>query len=206
MDQFGQIDWWNQLNKDSVYQDKVKCRWTWLRSKTLSFDYINRYIDSMAVVLNEAQQRHFEKYPIMGVGCCYNNLAPYPVPASYQGEIDYLKSWINARFSWIDTNLPGTCHELGIEEKKMANDAFVNVYPNPFSNSLNVNYFLNEETHVRIQFIDPLGKTIKDIDCGVKPDGDFNQRLDEFNSLAPGVYLVRVSTDQRVYSKLVVKN
>jgi subtilisin-like proprotein convertase family protein len=206
LDNFGQIDWWDRLNQDSVYQNKVKCRWLWLRSKTLSNSYINNFLDSMANILNESQQRHFEKYPIMGIGCCYNNVSPFAVPTSYQGEIDYLKSWINARFAWIDGNLEGNCTEVGIGENSMADDALVTVYPNPFQDFLNVNYFLNEESKVTIQFVNPLGQIIKDIDCGVKPVGDYNEKIDQFNNLPNGIYLVRVNTMHKTYSNIVVKN
>ena len=117
-----------------------------------------------------------------------------------------MKSWINARFAWIDGNLEGNCTEVGIGENNMADDAFVTVYPNPFQDLLSINYFLNEESKVTIQFVNPLGQIIKDIDCGVKPVGDYNEKIDQFNNLPTGIYLVRLNTAHKTYSNIVVKN
>jgi hypothetical protein len=58
--------WWNKLMTDTAYEADLLCRWKGLRQTTLSIDRLNAMIDSIVTVVNEAQQRHFTKWPILG--------------------------------------------------------------------------------------------------------------------------------------------
>jgi hypothetical protein len=50
------------------------------------------------VLLDEAQKRNFQKWPILGEHVASN----YYVGESYREEIDWLKKWIESRVKWID--------------------------------------------------------------------------------------------------------
>ncbi len=195
------VRWFNRLVLDTNYTNKLKCRWIWLRTKTLKTSYINNYLDSVAAILNEAQQRHYQQWPILGISIFGS---PLPAPLTYLGEVDYLKKWTTSRMNWLDANLPGTCYELGIKNKEPF-DAHITIYPNPFSNEVSVNYFLNETTKVEIEFVNQLGQTVQFIDCGEKPAGDYTQKLDGFNTLPNGLYLIKVKTKNTVYCNKIIK-
>jgi hypothetical protein len=47
---------------------------------------------------------------------------------TYQEEIDYMKSWILGRLTWMDNNMFGTCPSAGIENNTENN---ISIYPNP---------------------------------------------------------------------------
>ena len=98
--------WWDKLLQDPNYANQVKCRWLQLRQTTLSLTTLNNYIDSIAGYLNEAQVRHFQRWPILGV---YTWPNPTPLATTYAGEITNMKNWIAARMTWLDANMPGTC-------------------------------------------------------------------------------------------------
>ena len=53
---------WKRLTEDPAFMDKVKARWKELRKGVLSIENINRYIDSHASQLAEAQERQYSKY------------------------------------------------------------------------------------------------------------------------------------------------
>lgn len=53
---------WKRLTEDPAFMDKVKARWRELRKGVLSIENINRYIDSHASQLSEAQERQYSKY------------------------------------------------------------------------------------------------------------------------------------------------
>jgi len=86
--------WFSRLLDDTMYQNKLKCRWEFLRVKTLHNDSLFNFIDSISFYLinsaaqhrNEHKKRHFQK------------------------EIDILKDWLEARLLWLDSNMPGNCY------------------------------------------------------------------------------------------------
>ena len=100
--------WFERLLDDTTYQNKLKCRWEYLRDRSFHQDSLFNFIDSMALYLNDAQQRNFQKWPILG-----NYVWPnYYVGNTYQDELNFFKTWIDDRLIWIDNNLGGNCYEI----------------------------------------------------------------------------------------------
>ncbi len=83
--------WWSRLMQDPSFQKELKCRYATLRQTIFSENYLNNYIDSVANYISNAQSRHFEKWPILGV---YTWPNPSPLPQSFDEEIAALKQWI----------------------------------------------------------------------------------------------------------------
>ena len=102
------LPWWNIMMGDTVFQNEVKCHWEYYRQHTFHTDSINRYIDSMAILLHQAQERHFIRWPILGINTGTPESPPFS--ATYQEEIDTLKSILQQRMRWMDLNLPGNCN------------------------------------------------------------------------------------------------
>jgi len=125
--------WWARLLNDPIYANKMKCRYMQLRSTIFSTAYINNFIDSIALYLQESQDRNFQQWPILGTYVWPN---PSPIPTTYAGEITKLKNWISARLFWLDLNLPGTCTSTGLEA--ISNNSSVLVYPNPANDYITV--------------------------------------------------------------------
>jgi len=97
--------WFSRLLDDTTYQNKLKCRWEYLRAKTLHKDSLSNFIDSISFYLDSAQQRNFQKWNILGTYVWPN----YYIGNTYQEEIDILKDWIEDRLVWLDSNIPGHC-------------------------------------------------------------------------------------------------
>lgn len=137
--------WWEIFMSDPWFQEEVKCRWTSLRQGVLSRDSLFHFIDSVALYVDEAKDRHFEKWPILGT---YTWPNPSPIPADFAGEISALKQWIDDRTAWMDQNLPGICH-LSLSE----NESFssVSLYPNPVEETFTIELFASNPSELSLK-------------------------------------------------------
>lgn len=91
--------YWERMMTDTLFREHARCRWFSLRLTTLNKDSLYAYIDSTVAYLNEAQQRNFVQWPILGVATWPE---PTPLPQTYMEEIQRLKGWINDRLTWLD--------------------------------------------------------------------------------------------------------
>ncbi len=120
--------WWDRLMQDEAFSSRLISRWTGLRSGSFKTETIIHYIDSIASVLDEGQQRNFMRWNIMGEYIWPN----YFIGITYSSEIEHLKNWVSDRLEWLDTNLFLT---TGISESGYATSRPV-IKPNPFSEQI----------------------------------------------------------------------
>jgi hypothetical protein len=87
----------------------------------------------VAALLDEAQQRNFTVWPILGQYVWPN---PGPIPTTYAGEVQELKNFMLGRWLWMDQNLPGSqaCSTAGIAVGPAA--AIEAPFPNPFTDEV----------------------------------------------------------------------
>jgi hypothetical protein len=92
--------WWEKLMQDPQFRTAVKTRWFQLRNTIFEEDVLLSQIDEQVAFLKAqgAVERNFNRWKIIGVGVAFNSF----VGATYDEEVDYLKSWISARISWMD--------------------------------------------------------------------------------------------------------
>jgi hypothetical protein len=93
------VQWTKRLFDDPAFAAAVAARWKQL--KTTQFDTLSAYIDENAAALSQSQQNNFERWPILGQYVIPNA----EVAGSYQGEVNYLKSWLTQRIAWMDSQL-----------------------------------------------------------------------------------------------------
>ncbi|MBN2520789.1 MAG: CotH kinase family protein, partial [Bacteroidales bacterium] len=82
------------------------------------------------------------------------------------------------------------------------------IYPNPFSQSTTISFYLKERNYVKIVLYNIQGKLINILDEGVYETGNYSipLKVDE-NSIKPGIYLIKlqigdqVSTSKVIYDK-----
>jgi hypothetical protein len=119
--------WYVRLLQDSTFNAQLRCTYEDHRSSILSNESIFAYIDSVGALVQNAQARHFQKWPILGV----SGPAPevFPVASTYTAELDSLKGWIGRRLIWLDANIPGLCTNVAVREMERA--PALAVYPNP---------------------------------------------------------------------------
>jgi len=97
--------WWKRLMEDPYFRNLFKTRWTGLRQHSLSNDNLAYAIDSIVDYIYEAQERNYERWPILGeyVWPNYNWQ-----DNDYDDEVEFFETWFYNRLNWIDNNIPGT--------------------------------------------------------------------------------------------------
>lgn len=183
--------WWEIFMSDPWFQEEVKCRWTSLRQGVLSRDSLFHFIDSVALYIDEAKDRHFEKWPILGT---YTWPNPSPIPADFAGEITALKQWIDDRTAWMDQNLPGICH-LSLAENTVFNN--LSLYPNPVEESFTIELFASNPSELSLKICALNGAenaTLSGIPL-VYGSNKVHVDLADFN-LPAGVYFVTLVSNQ----------
>jgi hypothetical protein len=142
--------WWTRLHEDPAYQAQLEARWTSLRGGPLSISTIHMYIDSVATVLNvEAQQRNFERWPVLGEYVWPN----YYVGPTFQSEIEWLKQWITNRLLWLDANMSSVITRVENEQRQLQ------LFPNPFENSVTIQTD-NGHSVKQLQVLDMTGREV----------------------------------------------
>lgn len=152
--------WWEHLLLDTNFTKALRCRWEQLKFTVLGIATLHGYADSMAVYLNESQLRNFTKWPILGQVIFPN---PSPVPSTYSGEIAELKNWITARWTWLDSNIPGAainCSFVGVSEESAGGEVIL--FPNPATNVVNIRCSENISLH-RLVICNVNGQTQSDL-------------------------------------------
>jgi hypothetical protein len=182
--------WWTRMLQDSSFAHDVKCRWLELREGVLSSNYLMNYIDSLSTVLDEPSIRHFSRWPILGTYVWPNNF----IGNTFQEEIDYLKTWVTNRLSWMDANMFGSCDDLGISEENSLNTA--SLYPNPTDGRFTIAYngVLKPQ---KVIITNAIGQVIKIVPLTNEFQLTFN-----LESHSNGLYFVHVFTTDSKYQTL----
>lgn len=191
--------WWWQIMSDNTFKNQLRCRYQYLRANVLNATVLNQYIDEMALYLDEAQIRNFNRWPIMGQ-LVYPN--PAPVPTSYAGEISNLKDWVQQRLAWLDQNLTGIC-TIGVDENNLSDD-FVRCFPNPFPNSFNVIYQVPENMRVSLELLNVFGEQVVVHFNGEKAAGIYQEEIST-QHLASGMYILKLSLNDNAYYQKLTK-
>jgi hypothetical protein len=112
--------WFERFLEDTLYQNRLKCRWEYLRDRSFHEDSIFNFIDSIALYLSDSQQRNFQKWDILGTYVWPN----FYIGNSYQDELIFIKTWLSARLAWIDNNIVGNCNSI------ISSDELINSFNN----------------------------------------------------------------------------
>ena len=91
--------WISRMFEDSLFVANVKSRWDEKKTELASFIYSD--IQTLANENNTSAQVNFLRWQILGT-YVWPNPAGYDKRTTYQSEIDYLKTWLYARFFWLD--------------------------------------------------------------------------------------------------------
>ena len=95
--------WWKKLLSDPAFTDRLKSRWISLRTSSLSETSILETIDKHINLLKSTNSidKHFDRWKILGVKLPFNNF----VGKTHQEEVDFLKSWVKKRLTWMDSEI-----------------------------------------------------------------------------------------------------
>lgn len=145
--------WWDKFAADTLFQANLLCRWTSMRQTVLSQNHLYHLIDSVASLTAEARQRHFAKWPVLGVYVWPN---PQPIATNYEEEITQLKTWLANRLSWIDDHLKnlGKCKVLPPEKNE------IKIAPNPIDKAVNIRFASVKDRILNITVYDINGRIV----------------------------------------------
>jgi hypothetical protein len=177
--------WLNRMLQDTVFANNLKCRWSYLRTSTLSDEHLMNYIDSLGTILEEPAQRNYDRWPILGVYVWPNNF----IGNTYQEELTYMKNWILARTAWMDANMFGTCYSLSIDSP----DIELKIIPNPTQDFVTISG-MSSDTNLELR--DFSGKIVRII-----PVNHSNTTVD-LSDLANGIYFITESISG-IYAKII---
>jgi hypothetical protein len=94
-----EIRWVERLLQDPDFAQRRIDRWGELRKTHFDPAKILARIDELAALLNEAQVRNYQRWPILGQSVNPN----WYVGDTYAEEIKWMKQWIQRRIVWIDS-------------------------------------------------------------------------------------------------------
>ena len=180
--------WFNRMLQDSVFANNLNCRWNYLRTNILSDEKLTNYIDSLGSILVEPAERNYDRWPILGVYVWPNNF----IGNTYQEELTYMKNWILARAAWMDANMFGTCHSLGIFEEPQQ---ILKLFPNPSSD---IFYIEGLASAITIEIRNEMGQCIESFSS--------NSEIVSFDAsrFSNGLYFVKVKDSTQEPIKLVI--
>lgn len=193
MTDYGAPFWYYRFRQDPEFNSILKQRWNELRSGPFTLDKIDAVVDSFSNLLQDAQARNYLRFPILGTYVWPN----YFVGATYASEVDYLKTWIHDRVTWMDgqiATIPSSINNTEI----IANSYDVYTYPNPFKEEFNLHLYLFKPADIRFELYDITGQSVY----------EFNQSLSSGvqvipvilkNTNSPGaIYFYRVSINGQI--------
>ncbi|NNV56228.1 CotH kinase family protein [Limnovirga soli] len=192
--------WWQRFMQDTTFQANLYCRWQQVRQTVLSNTRIFAIIDSAYNVVQEAQQRHFTQWPILGQYVWPN---PQPIPTSYDGEISTLKTWLTQRLSWLDDNMPktGICVNWPATNK----GTIILKIPNPVINFYLGNIQSKQSQTLYVRVIDMLGRVVYANTMQAQAGANAFPGAAGLNSLQTGIYFIQIisETGEKVVMKVL---
>lgn len=195
------IFWFKRLLEDKAFADKLNARWFQLRGTALKYENITAVMDSLALVVDEAKERNFERWPILDEIVWPN---PY-IWYTYAGEVAYLKTWIEDRLGWMDENMFGETIAVAEEPNAPMPKAYALMqnYPNPFNPSTVIKYQLKDAAKVTLKVYDMLGKEAAVLVDDTQEAGYHSARFEGAN-LAAGVYFYSLKAGSYTATKKMI--
>lgn len=194
--------WYIRLLQDTNFTNQLRCRYEDFRRNILSESYIHSKIDSVASVVEESQNWHFQTWGHLGAA---TGTPEVQAPSqTYAEEVQRLKDWYTRRLNWLDNNMPGTlngCSMTGIETNKMSVDKIVS-YPNPFHSQFTVSLSANSKGMHEIRLLDQKGRILR---TGQLNSGELKYVFQDLQELENGIYLLEIDSEGETSVQKIIK-
>lgn len=179
--------WWNRLLEDSAYQQQVRCRWEYLRANAFSDEALMAKIDTLYNQLQVPAERHFVRWPILSTYVWPN----FFIGDTYLEEIDYLKTWLMDRVTWMDQNMWGDSCQVDLAVTTNNSQAAISIYPNPAQNTLSIKMSQHKAIE-SLWIINAMGQKIYVPFTQQKDQAQIN-----VSHLQPGIYVICLLDQQK---------
>ena len=179
--------WVKKLTDIPEVSDQINCRWNKLRNGPLHIDSLMQYIDARIAEMGDAPSRNFERWNILDQYVWPNDF----VGDTYEEEVDFLKTWLTTRLTWMDNNMLGECTITSTDNPKTTYKA-TSIFPNPAQHSFFLEINASQFDAGSIQIINNMGSTVLEINS-IKT----LQKID-ISTFAAGIYTVNVFTNSQL--------
>jgi hypothetical protein len=186
--------WVVRLLQDPEFANALHKRYFELRNSYLSFEYLQSYTDSVQSLADQAQQRHYTKWPILSQSVGAPEVDSQP--STYSGQVAKFSDWIKTRLTWLDVHFPGK--SVTSVEPNQTNFSY-RMFPNPTSESV----YIEASTEIcEIEVFHSSGSR----EIHISGLSDFETQLD-VSKLSSGIYVVRIKMRGKptLNSKLIIQ-
>ena len=205
--------WWKRLMEDSYFRSLAKLRWLDIRQNQLSDERLEFVVDSITTLIDDAQERNYERWPILGeyVWPNYNWQNN-----SYEDEVAFFEDWFFDRLQWIDDNLPGIPLNPSAELTATSNSRIfeVKLYDNYFSRTyLKNKYFTINDAPpgIEIDTIIYVDATMANINLADAPKSNAEisvtvdaKILNTWDDLTTNTASIGTSFDENVFDEIKI--
>lgn len=183
---------WKQLYSDPAFSYKLRRRWETLRAGPYKTETLLAYVDSIANLLSEAQEREFARWPVLGMNI-WRETYGYQERNTYKKEVDYLKTFLTQRWAWMDTELAKNIYSSAPTITLSGNQPEqINVYPNPAKEYVIFDIPATEAGKVVIQIYDITGRVAQITDQHELMSGNNSLLLNFNRQLISGIYFYKI--------------
>ena len=177
--------WWYRIWNDEMFRIAFNQRWQELRQTVFSEEYIMNMIDSTIAVIDEAQIRNFQRWPILDQYVWPNAY----VGGSYENEIDYLTDWITARLDWMDEQAMSEDDDHRLIKYYSLDPA----YPNPFNPTTTIEFSIPRTEFVTVKVYNLVGHEITTLINDELFTGNYSIKWDGSHQPS-GLYFVQIKS------------
>jgi hypothetical protein len=187
--------WWYRIWDDETFRDAFNQRWQELRQTVFSEEYIMNMIDSTIAVIDEAQVRNFQRWPILDEYVWPNAY----VGGSYENEIDYLTDWITDRLEWIDEQAMRADDDHQLIRSYSLDPA----YPNPFNPTTTIEFSIPQTEFVTVKVYNLVGHEITTLINDELSTGNHNIKWDGSHQPS-GLYFIQIESGSFIKTRKMV--
>ena len=184
--------WWYRIWNDETFRNAFNQRWQELRQTVFSEEYIMNMIDSTIAIIDEAQIRNFQRWPILDQYIWPNAY----VGGSYENEIDYLTDWITARLDWMDEQALSADDDNQLIRSYSLDPA----YPNPFNPTTTIEFSIPQTEFVTVKVYNLVGHEITTLINDELFTGNYSIKWDGSHQPS-GLYFVQIESGSFIQTR-----
>lgn len=181
------------IMNDLEFSTAFSNRWNELRQGVLKTENIFKIVDSLANLIEDSRIRNYTVWHTIDKQIFWPG---YDVD-TYEDEIAQLKSYIEKRALWIDSNIEALKTSIG---KTTYARISTSVYPNPCTDKLNLKVAADSGGEYLVQVTDLNGRTV--IQESFYSNADETRTITfqsaDITRLKGGIYFIKISKDGNV--------
>ena len=203
--------WWKKLFDETNFRQKIHRRWQNLRKTTFDINRLKEFINSVADTLNEAQERNFQIWigpgePKLREDGWFPPTDPIDHLQTYADEIEYIKTWVTHRISWMDQTI-STFSDVSLKDDVNLPVEFElkQNYPNPFNSYTMIEFQLLKREHVELKIINVKGTVVQTLLKEFRTQGTHKIKF-SCSELVSGIYFykLKIGNGKQLVKKMLL--